>query len=169
MSCLFLCGPLRRISVNPRLASCYGDRCNSLMRSRHNRLSVLKKVALLIGLACCVSRPGACGGLWTGQMLLVCSTYVFVKCVYCVLFDLRRKLKVAETSVSHNFTLQLNNDCQKISRPMTICNFKVLNYKTMDNTLPWRLLLSLLRIHACSIFFEKPFIYIYIYVHAVYR
>ena len=46
-------------------------------------LSVLKKVALLIGLACCVSRPGACSGLWTGQMLLVCSTNVSVMCMYC--------------------------------------------------------------------------------------
>ena len=61
-------------------------------------LSVLKKFALLIGFACCVSRPGACGGLWTGQMLLVCSTYVSVMCMYCVLFDLRRKLKVTKSS-----------------------------------------------------------------------
>ena len=37
-----------------------------------------------------------------------CSTYMFVTCVYCVLFDLRRKLKIAETSVSQNFTLKLN-------------------------------------------------------------
>ena len=68
-----------------------GDRCNSRMRARPNRLSVLKKFALLIGFACCVSRPGACGGLWTRQMLLVCSTYVSVTCMFCVLFDLRRK------------------------------------------------------------------------------
>ena len=61
-------------------------------------LSVLKKFALLIGFACCVSRPGACGGLWTGQMLLVCLTYVSVICVYCVLFDLRRNLKVTKSS-----------------------------------------------------------------------
>ena len=61
-------------------------------------LSVLKKVALLIGLACCVSRPGACGGLWTGQMLLVCSTNVSVMCMYCVLFDSRMKLKVTKSS-----------------------------------------------------------------------
>ena len=58
----------------------------------------LKKVALLIGFPCCVSRPGACGGLWTGHMLLVCSTYVSVMCMYCVLFDLRRKLKVTKSS-----------------------------------------------------------------------
>ena len=61
-------------------------------------LSVLKKFALLIELACCVSRLGACGGLWTEQMLLVCSTYLSVMCMYCVLFDLRRKLKVTKSS-----------------------------------------------------------------------
>ena len=33
-----------------------------------------------------------------GQMLLVCSTYVSVMCMYCVLFDLRRKLKVTKSS-----------------------------------------------------------------------
>ena len=64
---------------------------------------VLKKVALLIGFPCCISRPGTCGGLWTGQMLLVCSTYVSVMCImiiimYCVLFDLRRKLRVTKSS-----------------------------------------------------------------------
>ena len=31
-------------------------------------------------------------------MLLVCSTYVSVMCMYCVLFDLRRKLKVTKSS-----------------------------------------------------------------------
>ena len=31
-------------------------------------------------------------------MLLVCSTYVSVMCMYSVLFDLRRKLKVTESS-----------------------------------------------------------------------
>ena len=61
-------------------------------------LSVLKKFALLIGFACCVSRPGACGGLWTGQMVLVCSTYVSVMCMFCVLFDLWRNLRVSESS-----------------------------------------------------------------------
>ena len=30
-------------------------------------------------------------------MLLVCSTYASVMCMYCVLFDLRRKLKVANS------------------------------------------------------------------------
>ena len=40
--------------------------------------------------SCCVSRPGACGGLWTGQMLLVCSTYVSVMCLYCFVFDVQR-------------------------------------------------------------------------------
>ena len=75
-----------------------GDRCSRRMRNRPNRMSVLKKFALLIGFACCVSRPGACGGLWTGEMLLVCSTYVSVMCMYCVLFDLRRKLKVTKSS-----------------------------------------------------------------------
>ena len=31
-------------------------------------------------------------------MLLVCSTYVSVMCMYSVLFDLRRKLKVTKSS-----------------------------------------------------------------------
>ena len=31
-------------------------------------------------------------------MLLVCSTYVSVMCMYGVLFDLRRKLKVTKSS-----------------------------------------------------------------------
>ena len=31
-------------------------------------------------------------------MLLVCSTYVSVMCMYCVLFDLRRKLNVTKSS-----------------------------------------------------------------------
>ena len=78
-----------------------------------------KKFALLIGFACCVSRPGACGGLWTGQMLLVCLTYVSVMCMYCVLFDLRRKLKVtisfeerklARESVIRNRTLVIRDE-----------------------------------------------------------
>ena len=43
-------------------------------------------------------QTGACGGLWTGQMVLVCSTYVSVMCMYCVLFDLRRKLKVTKSA-----------------------------------------------------------------------
>ena len=83
VSCLFLCGPLRRISVNARLyvqcclvlwrGICYGGPLQSPDEIQVQSLSVLKKFALLIGLACCVSRPGACGGLWTGQMLLVCS------------------------------------------------------------------------------------------------
>ena len=69
-----------------------GDRCNSRMRARPNRLSVLKKFAQLIGFACCLSRPGACGGLWTRQMLLVCSTYV------SVLYFVRFAEKKAEKS-----------------------------------------------------------------------
>ena len=48
-------------------------------------------------------------------MLLVCSTYMSVMWMYCVLFDLRRKLKIAETSVSQNLTLQLNTDCHNIT------------------------------------------------------
>ena len=55
-----------------------GDRCNGRLS-----LSVLKRFALLIGFACCVSRPDACGGLWTGQMLFVCSTCGSVMYVLC--------------------------------------------------------------------------------------
>ena len=76
-----------------------GDRCNRRMRDRPNRLSVLNKFALYVDwtrLLC--ARPGACGGLWAGLMFFVCSTYV--TCVYCGLFDLRRKVTVAEMSVS---------------------------------------------------------------------
>ena len=51
-----------------------------------------------------------CGGLWMGQMLLVCSTYVSVMCMYCVLFHFRRKLRVTETSVLQNLTFQLKTD-----------------------------------------------------------
>ena len=61
------------------------------LRYRHNRLNVLNKFALLIGLACCVSRPGVCDGLWTELMLLVFSTYMYGTCVYCVLLDLQGK------------------------------------------------------------------------------
>ena len=69
---------------------------------------------------------GACGGLWTGLMLLICSTYMFVSCMYCVLFDLRKKLKIAETSASRKISLY-------ISWTITICNAELLKTKQMDN------------------------------------
>ena len=100
-------------------------------------LSVLKKFALLIGLACCVSRPGACGGLWTGQLLLVCSTYVSVMCMYCVLFDLRRKLKVTKSSER-----KLRRDNTSFTTELSILRTninKIRNdelYKNKQRTLP---------------------------------
>ena len=147
MSSLFLCGPLRRISVNARLyvqcclvllrVVCYGRPLQSPDEIQVQSLSVLKKVALLIGLACCVSRPGACGGLWTGQMLLVCSTNVSVMCMYCVLFDSRRKLKVTKSS-ERKLRRKNASFTTELSLLRTNKN-KILNdelYKNKQRTLP---------------------------------
>ena len=81
---------------------------------------VLKKFALLIEFPCCVSRHGACGGLWTGQILLVCSIYVSVICMYCVMFDLRRKSPKSpkrpkrDSSVSSQKNLDIMDDLKKL-------------------------------------------------------
>lgn len=68
-----------------------------------------------IGFACCLSAPGACGGLWTGRMLLVCSTYVYIMCIYYFVrfadeAGSRRNARVSQHE-RKSVTLQQNNEC----------------------------------------------------------
>ena len=69
-----------------------GDRCNSRMRSRANRLGVLKKVALLIGFPCSCIQTWCLWWFVDGtSVACLFDFYLSVICIYCVMFDLRRK------------------------------------------------------------------------------
>ena len=69
-----------------------GDRCNSRMRSRANRLGILKKVALLIGFPCSCIQTWCLWWFVDGtSVACLFDFYVSVVCMYCVMFDLRRK------------------------------------------------------------------------------
>ena len=123
VSCLFLCGPLRRNSVNARFyvlcclvlwrGGCYGgplqfsDEIQAQSTECPEKVRAIDWTRLLCIQTWCL--------WWFVDVTNVACLFDLYVCHMCVLFDLRRKLKVAETSVSQNFILHLHNDCHNIT------------------------------------------------------